>query len=220
MKKKQIAPFLVAFFILLGAGFSIYYYKVLKTARKPTVAHYGEDFGSAIRPFKFVNQDGDTITEQNLKGKILIVEFFFTNCPSICPIMNEQMARVYESVRTNDDVLILSHTVDPDNDSVPALKAYSLKYNADPKRWMFLTGDKKALYEAAFLSYKVTAREDEEEPIEHAFIHAPNFVLVDKQGRLRASIGDNDIPEMYDGTNPASVDRLIQDIKELLNEQQ
>lgn len=219
MKKKYTAPFLAAFFILLGAGFSIYYYKVLKTSRTPTLAHYGGDYGSAIRPFKFINQEGDTITEQDLKGKILVVEFFFTNCPSICPIMNEQMARVYESVRTNDDVLILSHTVDPDNDSVAAMKAYSLKYNADPKRWMFLTGDKKSLYEAAFLSYKVTARENEDEPIEDAFIHAPNFVLVDKQGRLRASIGDNEIPEMYDGTNTESVDRLIQDIKELLNEQ-
>lgn len=158
--------FLVSFFILLSAGFMFYYYRVVKDSRNPGLAFWGDDHGPSVRPFRFVNQEGDTITEQDVKGKILVVEYFFATCKSICPKMNENMAKVYQAFRTDDDVLILSHTVDPKNDSVAALKAYSQRFDADPKHWMFLTGDKAALYSQARLSYKITAVEKTTENID------------------------------------------------------
>lgn len=217
MRKKYLMPGLVAFFILLAAAFSFYYYRVSQDFKKPALVYYGGDQGSSIRPFQLVNQEGDTITEAAMKDKIVIVEYFFTTCKSICPKMNENMAKVYESVRTDEDVLILSHTVDPKNDTVAAMKAYSMKFNADPKRWMFLTGDKETLYNQAYHSYKINTA-DSSTDIEHAFIHSPDFVLVDKQGRLRAHKGKDNGIELYDGTDTASVNQLIEDIKILKKE--
>lgn len=217
MKKNKTAVILVIFFILLGAAFSFYYYNLSKELKKPDLMHYGGDPGSSIRPFSFANQDGDTITEQDVKGKILVVEYFFTTCKSICPVMNDQMARVYDAFRMDDNVLILSHTVDPKNDTVAAMKAYSLKYDADPKKWMFLTGTKEDLYNQAYHSYKLNAI-DSSTDIEHAFIHSNQFVLVDKNGRLRANKDENDQIALYDGTDTASVDQLIKDIKTLETE--
>jgi len=208
--------FLVSFFILLSAGFMFYYYRVVKDSRNPGLAFWGDDHGPSVRPFRFVNQEGDTITEQDVKGKILVVEYFFATCKSICPKMNENMAKVYQAFRTDDDVLILSHTVDPKNDSVAALKAYSQRFDADPKHWMFLTGDKAALYSQARLSYKITAVEKTTENIDEDFIHEKYFVLVDKEGRLRAhKEGDEGQVSLYDGTDEKSVAQLIKDIKTL-----
>ncbi len=218
MKRQRITVFLVSFFILLAAGFSFYYYNVSKQIKKPEIAVWGEA-GEGIRPFAFVNQEGDTITNKNIKDKIVVVEYFFTTCKGICPKMNENMAKVYQAFRSNDDVIILSHTVDPKNDSVPALKAYSLRFDADPKRWLFLTGDKQALYDQAYYSYKMTAVEERPDDINEDFIHTEKFVLVDKQGRLRVRIGKDGIAQPYDGTNEKSVARLIEDIKILEQEQ-
>lgn len=218
MKRQHITVFLVAFFILLAAGFSFYYYALSKQIRKPELAVIGEP-GQGIRPFAFINQEGDTITNKHIKDKIVVVEYFFTTCKGICPKMNENMAKVYQAFRSDDEVIILSHTVDPQRDSVAALKAYSLRFDADPKRWMFLTGDKRELYDQAYYSYLMTAVEERQDDINEDFIHTEKFVLVDKKGQLRVRLDKNDSPISYDGTNEKSVAQLIEDIKLLEKEQ-
>lgn len=219
MKKKYIAPTLIIFFIVLGAAFSFYYYFNYKAVQyDPKIGFYGDDLGSSIRPFKLLNQEGDTITEQDVKGKILVVEYFFTRCQSICPTMNENMVKVYESFKTNDDVLILSHTCDPEYDNVEVMKSYSQKFNADPNHWLFLTGDKGVLYDQALYSYKIGNKENEGLPLDEQFVHAPNFVLVDKDGKLRAGKNVEGSIETYNGLDTADVSRLIKDIEYLSNE--
>ncbi len=217
MKRQHITVFLVVFFILLSAGFSFYYYSISKQLKKPELAVWGEP-GQGIRPFSFLNQEGDTITNKNMKDKIVVVEYFFTTCKGICPKMNENMAKVYQAFRSNDDILILSHTVDPKRDSVAALKAYSLRFDADPKRWMFLTGSKRELYDQAYYSYLMTAVEERPEDVEQDFIHTEKFVLVDKKGQLRVRLDKEGVPLPYDGTNEKSVAQLIDDIKLLEQE--
>lgn len=218
MKKSQKAPlFLAIFFIIAGTAFSFYYYKVTKEIKKPKVAIVSAP-GQLVRPFSFINQDGDTVTRKVMDGKIAVVEYFFTTCKSICPIMNENMAKVYQAYRNNDDVIILSHTVDPENDTVAAMKAYSLRFDADPKHWEFLTGDKKALYDQAKYSYLLSTVDSSVNDIDDEFIHSNLFVLVDKQGRLRMHVDKNGNPKAYDGTNEQSVAELIADIKSLETE--
>ena len=124
--------------------------------------------------------------------------------------MNYKMAKVYQAFRGNEDVKILSHTVDPLKDTVGAMKEYSLRFDADPKQWIFLTGDKKQLYDMARYSYLVTAADDTTiVDIESDFIHTDRFVLIDRQGQVRGQ---------YEGTNAGEVNQLIGDIKELLKE--
>jgi len=212
MKNQRITIFLVSFFILLGAGFFIFYYPVIKKSRQPEIAIVGQG-GQSIRPFAFVNQDGDTVTEKVMQGKVAVIEYFFTTCKGICPKMNENMAKVYQAFRNDDNVVILSHTVDPEHDTVAAMKAYSLRFDADPKHWMFLTGSKKALYDQAYYSYMMTAVEERNPNIDEDFIHTQKFVLVDKKGRLRMRLTPNGEAEAYDGTNEKSVAQLIEDIK-------
>lgn len=218
MKRQRITVILVAFFILLSAGFAFYYYSLSKKMKQPELVVAGEP-GHKIRPFSFLNQEGDTVTQEAIKGKILVVEYFFTTCKGICPKMNENMSKVYQAFRSDDDVLILSHTVDPERDSVPAMKAYSLRFDADPKHWMFLTGTKQALYDQAYYSYLMTAVEERNPNVEEDFIHTEKFVLVDKKGRLRMRVDKDGRPLAYDGTNEKSVAQLIDDVK-LLEEEE
>ncbi|HZH88025.1 MAG TPA: SCO family protein [Chitinophagaceae bacterium] len=214
---RSITIFIVSFFIILGTAFSGFYYYNSKIIKKPNVAIQSQP-GQVVRPFKFVNQEGDTITNKDIDGKIVVVEYFFTTCQGICPIMNDNMVRVYNEFRGNDDVVILSHTVDPKRDDVETLKAYSMKYDADPKKWMFLTGDKKALYDQAYYSYGLTTANELAENIDEDFIHSNVFVLVDKHGRLRMHLNKEKNPVPYDGTDEESVARLIEDIHEVLTE--
>lgn len=155
-----------------------------------------------IRDFRLVNQLGDTITEKQFEGKIYVTDFFFTTCPSICPKMSTQMQRVQEAYKGDDKVMILSHTVFPETDSVPVLAAYAEKYGVNPNKWMLVTGDKKEIYDLARKSYFAIIDEggngDEDD-----FIHTENFVLVDPNKRIRG---------FYDGTSAEDVDRLIEEI--------
>lgn len=160
-----------------------------------------------IADFKLVNQNGDTITLQNLEGKIYVADFFFTTCPTICPKMSDQMHRVYKKYLNNPDVLILSHTVMPEVDSVLVLKSYADKYAANADKWMFLTGPKEDIYQLARKSYFAVISEGDGGVSD--FIHTENFVLVDKQKRIRG---------FYDGTSKKDVDRLIKEIGYLLKE--
>ena len=211
MQRKKVVIFLLSFFILLSAVFMTYYHSVSREQPK-SLPVLGEQ-GHKIRQFAFVNQLGDTVRKEDVSGKIYVVEYFFTTCKGICPKMNENMAEVFQAFRGNNDVMILSHTVDPKKDTVQAMHDYSLRYEADPKQWLFLTGDKKELYDMARYSYLVTAAEETDDTvdIESDFIHTDRFVLVDGDGQIRGQ---------YTGTDKAAVKQLIADIKELLKEKQ
>jgi protein SCO1 len=208
MKNKKTTVFLLVFFFLLAAAFMTYYYKVSREQPKH-LPQLGEG-DHRIREFSFINQEGKPVTNSDVNGRILIVEYFFTTCKGICPKMNENMNKVYQAFRGNKEVMILSHTVDPKKDTVKAMKEYSLRFDADPSQWQFLTGDKKELYDMARYSYLVTASDDTgTADIQSDFIHTDRFVLVDKTGHIRGQ---------YEGTDPGSVQQLIGDIKELLKE--
>ncbi len=211
MSSRTLTVTLVAFFILLSAGFMAYYYHATRTMPK-TLAVLGEP-GHKVDTFTFYNQDGKLITQADTKGKVYVAEYFFATCQGICPKMNENMRLVYDAYRGNPDVLILSHTVDPKKDSSAALKAYAERFNADPKQWMFLTGSKKRLYDMARWSYLISADDDTAGiSIDKDFIHDNHFVLVDRNGRLRG--------RFYDGLDRDQVDSLISDIHVLLDEKE
>lgn len=211
MSRRALTITLTIFFILLAAGFMTYYYSITRDIPK-TLPVVGEP-GHHVDTFSFYNQDGKLITQKDVAGKVYVAEYFFATCKGICPKMNENMTKVYRAYQGNPDVLILSHTVDPKNDTVAALKAYSQRFNADPKQWMFLTGDKKRLYDMARWSYLISAEDDTAGvSIDKDFIHDKHFVLVDRHGRLRG--------RFYDGLNPAQLDTLISDIHLLLEEKE
>ncbi|NRA11335.1 MAG: SCO family protein [Crocinitomicaceae bacterium] len=168
-------------------------------------------YGHTVGDFTFLNQDGKTITSDEVKGKIHVAEYFFTTCKSICPKMNQQMQRIHSQFRRNDDLKILSFTVDPDVDTVDQMKWYANSHGADSKQWHFLTGDKEELYQLARRSYFVL-KPAEAQNLGDAgsdFIHTNNFVLVDRKSRIRG---------YYDGTSEEEVSKLILDIKLLMEE--
>ncbi len=154
-----------------------------------------------IGHFSLVNQDSMVVTEDDLRGKIYAADFFFTSCRTICPVMKTQMRRVYEAVKNDPDVMLVSHTIDPEYDTVALLKDYAERLDVDSDKWYFLTGNKDSIYYLAQTSYFVTAMEDEADP--DGFIHSGAFMLIDKHGRIRGK---------YDGTKDEEVDKLIKDI--------
>lgn len=167
--------------------------------------------GHTIGDFSFQNQDNKTITQKDIKGKIVVAEYFFTTCKSICPIMNEQMQRVQKAIKGNSNVKILSFTVDPEVDTVEQLKRYANSHNAVSGQWHFLTGKKEDLYTLARKSFFVLkpAEAANQGDVGSDFIHTNNFVLVDGKGRIRG---------YYDGTNEKEISTLIADIKRLEEE--
>jgi protein SCO1/2 len=161
-----------------------------------------------IAPFRFVNQDGTDITNETFKGKIYVADFFFTSCRTICPIMKTQMVRVYEQVQDDPDVLILSHTIDPEYDTVGLLHDFANRLGVKSSKWHFATGQpNEYVFDLAQKSYFATAMEDKTEP--DGFIHSGAFLLIDRQGRIRGK---------YDGTKEDDVNRLMKDIKRLERE--
>ena len=167
--------------------------------------------GHRIGAFRFQNQDGTYITDAAMKGKVSVVEYFFTTCKSICPIMNTQMQRVQRKFASNQHVGIFSFTVDPQTDTVEQMKRYAIAHKAKVGQWHFLTGDKADLYALARKSFFVL-KPAEAQNLGDAgsdFIHTNNFVLVDPQLRIRG---------YYDGTDPQEVADLIRDIDLLLQE--
>ena len=160
-----------------------------------------------IQAFSFINQDSVIVTNDTFSGRVYVADFFFTSCPTICPVMKKQMLRVYDFFVENEDVLFLSHTIDPAYDSVAVLREYARRLGADSERWHFVTGSKEDIYKIAQVSYMSVAAEDEE--AEGGFIHSGRFILVDKERRIRGA---------YDGTDPADVDKLMADITTLLSE--
>lgn len=160
-----------------------------------------------IADFSFVNQDSTMVTNDTFADKIYVSDFFFTSCPTICPIMKAQMLRVYDTFTNNPEVMLLSHTIDPEYDTVALLKDYADRLEVTSEKWHFVTGDKEKIYEIGQRSYLVTVQEDQFQP--GGYLHSGAFILVDKDRRIRG---------IYDGTKPDQVDRLINDIQILLSE--
>lgn len=157
-----------------------------------------------IADFSLTNQNGRTITQKDYEGKIYIADFFFTTCPTICPIMTKNMASIQEQIKANDEVLLLSHSVTPVIDSVPQLKKYALEKGVIDAKWNLVTGDKKQIYELARKSYLAVKTDGDGGPYD--MIHTENFILIDKERRIRG---------FYDGTKTEEVERLMEDLEVL-----
>jgi len=160
-----------------------------------------------IPAFSFTNQFEEEVTEKDFSDKIYIADFFFTSCPTICPVMKKNMLVVYKSIKDFDDVGILSHTIDPSHDTPQVLAKYAEDLGVTGKKWQFVTGEKSAIYGIAQKGYFIAANEDGAAP--GGFIHSGAFTLVDREKRVRG---------VYDGTDEKSVKRLIEDIKTLRKE--
>ncbi len=167
---------------------------------KDTVFHVVQDFS-------FINQNGKIVTQKDLDGCIYVCDFFFTTCQSICPIMSTQMETIAATFKNTKDVKIISHTVNPEYDSVPVLAEYARLHHANSNQWYFVTGNKKELYNIARTGYYLNAEQGNGGPDD--FIHTQNFALVDKEKHIRG---------FYDGTDTKDVMQLISDIKLLLKE--
>lgn len=160
-----------------------------------------------IPAFAFTNQDNQPITERDFEGKIYIADFFFTTCPTICPVMKKNMLKVYDEIKDKPDVRILSHSIDPEHDTPAVLKTYSADLGVSNTIWQFVTGDREKIYEIGQRHYLITASEDDNSP--GGFLHSGHFVLLDKDRHIRG---------MYDGTTDEGTYELIRDIRTLLKE--
>ena len=157
-----------------------------------------------IADFSLTNQNGETITRDNYEGKIYVADFFCTTCPTICPIMTKNMVDLQQSLGKDSDVMLLSHSVTPEIDSVAQLKKYALEKGVDDSNWNLVTGDKKQIYDLARKSYLAVKTDGDGGPFD--MIHTENFILVDERKRIRG---------FYDGTKKEDIEKLLKDIKVL-----
>ena len=201
MKKKALIY--IGFFAVLLLGFYLAMVTLtdFEKVKLPVLA--------TVQPFSFVRQDSATVTQKEMAGNVVVVEYFFTTCKGICPKMNKNMKSVYDQFKDRSGFKILSHTVNPENDSLPVLKRYADSLGADPAIWWFVTGEKAALYKAARESYLLDDPQNSSKNIDEQFLHTQFFALVDKQGRVRG---------IYDGIKKDEVDQLVTDIEELIKE--
>ena len=220
----------VGFFIILFGVYFLYFFSQddFSQSNLPVI-------NNNIQPFSFTNQNGKILTERDIEGKVFVAEFFFTTCKGICPKMNANMRRVFDTYKVDSSFMILSHTCMPETDSVPLLKMYeqrmlngslvqnddgSYKINYDSTlvspqntenvKWNFVTGDKSSLYKMARQSYLIdNNKPDSVSNITDQFIHTQFFALVDKQSRVRG---------VYDGLKEDEIKKLLIDINALLKE--
>ncbi|MCM4168043.1 hypothetical protein KCTC52924_01133 [Arenibacter antarcticus] len=155
-----------------------------------------------IADFALTNQNGKLVTQKDYEDKIYIADFFFTTCPTICPIMTRNMADIQNKIKDDDDVLLLSHSVTPEIDSVAQLKKYAVEQGVLDQKWNLVTGDKKQIYELARKSYLVVKTDGDGGPFD--MIHTENFILIDKSRRIRG---------FYDGTNAEEMEQLMSDLE-------
>ncbi|MGK2861799.1 MAG: SCO family protein [Chitinophagaceae bacterium] len=187
----------VGFFVLLV---SIFYIVVRPWIKK-------NDTISPIQPFSFINQDGKIVSDKDVEGKVYVAEYFFTTCPGICPTMNTNMKRVYEKFKNEKDFLILSHTSDPERDSVPVLKRYADSMGVNTAKWIFLTGRKDSLYTTARISYTIDDPANNMKNIQDDFLHTQFWALVNKQGEVK---------KIYDGLKDSEINAMMKEIKKML----
>ena len=154
-----------------------------------------------ISDFKLTNQNGKEITQANYKDKIYVADFFFTTCQSICPVMTKNMKEIQDQLINDQEVLLLSHTVTPEIDSVEQLKKYAISNNINDNKWNLVTGDKKQIYDLARKSYLAVENSNFGE---FDMIHTENFMLIDKKRQIRG---------FYDGTDEKEIEQLLDDIQ-------
>ena len=200
---KKLVYYLVFFTVLLGAFYYFLFRGTDNWKVKMPVLSY-------VKPFQFTNQDNQQVTEAVLLNKVTVVEYFFTTCKGICPRLNTNMKEVYQVYKDEPDFQILSHTCNPETDSVPVLKHYADSLQVNTKQWIFLTGRKDSLYQMARGSYLLDDPKNNVEKIEDQFIHTQFFALVDRNGKVRGKI--------YDGLKTIEVQQLKRDISRLLKD--
>lgn len=211
----KINKWRVAFFVVLGIAILISFQYALtpeKTLKvlspldfDPTLVDDSKLFVKKyhhIGPFSLVNQHGDTITEQDYLGKIYVADFFFTTCPTICPVMTKNMTRLQEEFKNDPEIMLLSHSVTPEYDTPAILNEYAKNMGITSKRWNLVTGPRKEIYDLARKSYLAVKEGFDKE--DYSMVHTENFMLVDKKGQLRS--------RSYDGTDPEEIEALIEDI--------
>jgi protein SCO1 len=225
MRKKWL--FLIGFFVVLLTAFYVVLFNIVdfSASKLPVI-------NANVKDFSFINQEGKIFSEKEIDGKVYVADFFFTTCRGICPRMNANMRRVFDAYKNESNFMVLSHTCMPETDSIPRLRAYAQlmltgkltrmtdgTYRVSPepdaplptaKNWVFLTGDKTALYNMARQSYLIdNNQQDTAQKISDQFIHTQFFALVDKQRRVRG---------IYDGLKEEDVQKLLKDIPGLLKE--
>ncbi|MBX7093533.1 MAG: SCO family protein [Flavobacteriales bacterium] len=168
--------------------------------------HPGDTIYHTVPPFAFMDQHGEMISNENVKGKIYLANFFFTSCPTICPKMMSQLKRVHK-LTEDSEIIILSHSIDPKRDSVERLKKYADDNGITSPNWHLLTGDGEEIYTLGMEGYNLSAMEDS--TADGGYLHSEMVVLVDKEGHLRG---------MYEGTETKAMDRLLEDLKKLEKE--
>lgn len=157
-----------------------------------------------IADFSLINQNGETITQKDYENKIYVADFFFTTCQTICPIMTKNMYEVQKHFLTDNEVMLLSHSVTPEIDTVEKLQRYAKEKMVNPAKWNLVTGNKKQIYDLARKSYLAVKDAGDGGPFD--MIHTENFMLIDKERQIRG---------FYDGTNKEEIKRLLDDIKVL-----
>lgn len=202
MSKKRI--FYIIFFSILVFGFFGALALVVPGYLKPKISPIG-----TVQPFVFENQDKGYVTEKDFLGKVTVVNFFFTTCRTICPIMATNLKPVYEEFRNEPEFLILSYTSDPEVDSAARLRQYADSLGVDTKKWIFVTGRKDSLYAMARHSYKIDDPKNFVSNMDDDFLHTQFIALVNRKG---------EVVRIYDGIKPSEVHAMTADIKKLLNE--
>ena len=200
MSRKSI--FYSLFFVALVA---VFYFVLTKVA--PGFVQKNIPPVGYVSPFSFINQDGKTVTEKDVEGKIFVVEYFFTTCRGICPRMNNNLKTVYEKFKNENDFLILAHTSDPEIDSAAILKRYADSLGVSTSRWIFLTGRKDSLYNMARLSYKIDDPANNLTSIDDDFLHTQFWALVNEKGEVK---------KVYDGLKDSEVKEMINNIGKML----
>ena len=170
-----------------------------------------------VPQFEFVNQYGDTINQETYKGKVYVAEFFFTTCPSICPIMNQNMLKVQKAFKGNEDIGIASFTINPEYDTPEILKAYAESYGINHPNWHLLTGNRDEIYTLANKGFNLYVGEAPE--VEGGFEHSGFFALIDKNGTIRSRFDSFGNPIIYyDGLEEENIEILIEDMRVLLKQ--
>lgn len=202
MNKKLLVY--IGFFVVLVVGFWFFLFRDndMWQAKLPVISY--------VKPFSFLDQDNGYFTNRDMQGKVSVVEYFFTTCKGICPKMNNNMRKIYDEFKNEPDFMIVSHSCDPETDSVPRMKHYADSMKVDNKKWVFLTGRKDSLYNQARNSYLLDDPKNNVQNIEDQFIHTQFFALVDKNGQVRGQV--------YDGLKEDELAKLRTDIAKLLKE--
>lgn len=198
----------ISFIILIFGIYAVP--KVVERFSEPDLVTIG-----AAPEFSLTNQNNETITNEDLLGKVYVAEFFFTTCPTICPMMNENMVKIQNEFYGNSNFGIASFSINPEKDSPEVLKAYAEKYGVSNPNWHMLTGDREKIYEMANKGYNLYVGINPE--IEDGFEHSGYFALVDKEGNIRSRKDEHGNPIVYyNGLEDRDLNMLKQDIQKLL----